>query len=132
MQNVPWHSTEDEVKSQFGLMRAEIYFITQGNLLVNSVPLEGPEDISLSKAISILLMRELLASLKNNSVLCILWTRIDNRRSCCATRLLCVNNDNRFQKQKPNGSINCQRQDTYNYCNKHEAWSDSQQSMGDE
>lgn len=49
MQNMPWHKTEDKVKSHFGPMLVEIYFIKLEDLVVSSVPLEDPEDISLSK-----------------------------------------------------------------------------------
>lgn len=70
MQNMSWHSIEDEVKSQFGRMLAEIYFIRLEDLLLNSVLLECPEDISFSKAITGVLMKEFQASLKNTSIFC--------------------------------------------------------------
>ena len=62
------HSIEDEVTSQFCCMLAEIYFVRLEDLLINCLPLEGPEDISFSNIVSSGLLWEFQALLKNNSI----------------------------------------------------------------
>ena len=47
-----WPSIQDEVMSQFCCTLAEMYFIRLEDMLINCLPLEGPEDISFSNTVS--------------------------------------------------------------------------------